>query len=122
MGLLGGACFWGITLLITRLYHPERAVNYALAGTGFFAAMFVWSLRRCSTPALPAFRGLLLITTYMTIGVGSFFLLFVIPAVVFAIVSIIAIAFVSLFQRDTAYSQNKFRQLVEFYRKHRMYQ
>jgi uncharacterized membrane protein YgaE (UPF0421/DUF939 family) len=61
-------------------------------------------------------------TGCMTIGVGGFFLLFVIPAVVFAIVSIIAIALLSLFRKDTAYAQNQFRQLVEFYRKHRMYQ
>ena len=65
---------------------------------------------------------LLLITAYMTIGMGIFSLVFVIPAVVFAIVSIIAIALVSLFRKDTAYARNQFRQLVEFYRKHRMYQ
>jgi hypothetical protein len=120
--LLGSACFWGIALLVARWYQPENAVNAAFAGTLLFVAVFLLSLRRCSTPALPAFRGLLVITAYMTIGVGSFFLLFVIPAVVFAIVSIIAIAFVSLFGKDTAYAQNRFRQLVEFYRKHRMYQ
>jgi hypothetical protein len=120
--LLGSACFWGIALLVARWYQPESAVNAAFAGTLLFVAVFLLSLRRCSTPALPAFRGLLVITAYMTIGVGSFFLLFVIPAVVFAIVSIIAIAFVSLFGKDTAYAQNRFRQLLEFYRKHRMYQ
>ena len=63
-----------------------------------------------------------MITAYMTIGVGGFFLLFVIQAVVFAIVSMIAIALVSLFRKDTAYARNHFRQLIEFYRKHRMYQ
>jgi hypothetical protein len=58
----------------------------------------------------------------MTIGVGSLSLLFVIPAVVFAIVSVMAIALVSLFRKDTAYARKQFRHLVEFYRKHRMYQ
>src|SRR5260370_20822635 len=120
--LLGSACFWGIALLVARRYQPESAVKCALAGTVLFVAVLVLSLRRCSTPELPAFRGLLLITSYMTIGVGSFFLLLVIPAVVFAIVSIIAIALASLFRKDTAYPRNQFRQLVEFYRKHRMYQ
>jgi thiamine transporter ThiT len=120
--LLGIACFWGIALLVARWYQPESAVKAALAGTVLFVAVLLLSLRRCSTPALPAFRGLLLITGYMTIGVGGFFLLFVIPAVVFAIVSIIAIALVSLFRKDTAYARNQFRQLLEFYRKHRMYQ
>lgn len=37
----------------------------------------------------------------MTIGIGSFSLLFVIPAVVFATVAIIAIGLVSLFRNDT---------------------
>lgn len=120
--LVGGACFWGTELLVSRRYQPESASKIALVGAAFFVAVFLLSLRRCSTPALPAFRGLLLITAYMTIGVGSFFLLLVIPAVVFAIVSIIAIAIVSLFRKDTAYAQNRFRQLVEFYRKHRMFQ
>jgi hypothetical protein len=120
--LLGSACFWGIALLVARWYQPESAVKGGLAGTVLFVAVLLLSLRRCSAPALPAIRGLLLITSYMTIGVGSFFLLFVIPAVVFAIVSIIAIALVSLFRKDTAYARNQFRQLLEFYRKHRMYQ
>jgi hypothetical protein len=65
---------------------------------------------------------LLLITGYMTIGMGTFSLLFAIPAVVCAIVVIIAIAVVSLLRNDTTYAQKQFRHLVEFYRKHRMYQ
>jgi len=67
-------------------------------------------------------RGLLLITAYMTIGVGSLFLLLALPAVAFAVVSIIAIAFLSLFRKDATYAANRLRQLLEFYRKHRMYQ
>ena len=120
--LLGSACFGGIALLVARWYQPESAVKAAFVGTVLFVAVLLLSLRRCSTPALPAFRGLLLITAYMTIGVGGFFLLFVIPAVVFAVVSTIAIAFVSLFGKDNGYARHRFRQLVEFYRKHRMYQ
>ena len=120
--LLEIACFWGIVLLLARWCQPESAMKTALAVVMLVVAVLLLSLRRCSTPELPAFRGLLLITSYMTIGVGSFFLLLVIPAVVFSIVSIIAIALASLFRKDTAYPRNQFRQLVEFYRKHRMYQ
>jgi hypothetical protein len=65
---LGSACFWGIALLVARWYQPESAVKAALAGTVLFVAVLLLALRRCSTPALPAFRGLLLITGYMTIG------------------------------------------------------
>jgi hypothetical protein len=94
----------------------------ALLGMGLFVVVLWLSLRRCSAPELPAFRGLLLLTAYMTIGVGTFALLFAIPAVAFAIVAIIAIALVSLLRNDTAYARKQFRHLVEFYRKHRMYQ
>jgi hypothetical protein len=97
-------------------------MNPAIFGLGLFAVVFSVSLRRCSTPALPAFRGLLLITACMTIGMGNFSLLFVIPAVAFAIVAIIFIAFLSLLQNDSANAQKHFRSLLEFYRKHRMYQ
>jgi len=95
--LLGSAFSWGIALLITLCCRPESAVKTAIAGVGLFVVMLWLSLRRCSTPALPAFRGLLLITAYMTIGMGSFSLLFVIPAVVFATIAIIAIGLVISF-------------------------
>jgi len=120
--LLGSAFSFGIAVLIAWCFRPESAVKTAIAGVGLFVVVLWLSLRRCSTAALPAFRGLLLITAYMTIGMGSFSLLFVIPAVVFATVAIIAIGLVSLFRNDTAYAGKQFRHLVEFYRKHRMYQ
>jgi hypothetical protein len=77
---------------------------------------------RCSTPDLPAFRGLLLITAYMTVGMGSFSLFIVIPTVAFATIAIMAIALVSLFRNDTAHASKQFRRLLEFYREHRVYQ
>jgi hypothetical protein len=120
--LLGAACFWGIALLLARWWQPESAVKAALAGMVLFAAVLLLSLRRCSTLALPASRGLLLITRYMTIGIGSLSLLVVIPAVAFAIVSIIAITLLSLFRKDASYARSQFRHLVEFYWKHRIYQ
>ena len=120
--LLAAACSWGIVLFISRCFHPESAVRPAILGVGLFVIMLCLSLWRCSTPALPAFRGLLLITAYMTIGTGNFSLLFVIPAVTFAIVAIISITVVSLFGNDATYARKQFRNLVQFYRRHRMYQ
>ena len=52
-----------------------------MLGMGLFVVVLWLSLRRCSAPELPAFRGLLLLTAYMTIGVGSLALLFAVPAV-----------------------------------------
>jgi hypothetical protein len=120
--LVGGACFWGIARLVARCCQPESPVKTAIAGVVLFVFVLWSSLRRCSTPELPASRGLLLITAYMSIGMGTFSLLLVIPAVAFATVAIIAIALVSLFRNDTPHARKQFRQLVEFYRKHRMYQ
>jgi len=120
--LLGAACSWGIALLIARCCQPESEVKPAILGMGLFVIALCLSLWRCSTPALPAFRGLLLITAYMTIGMGNFSLLFVIPAVTFAIVAIISIALVSVFRNDATVARKQFRNLVEFYRRHRMYQ
>jgi drug/metabolite transporter (DMT)-like permease len=121
IALLGGATSWAMSLLIARHHQPQDSVNAAIIGMGLFLALLWLCLRRCSTPELPGFRGLLLLTAYMTIGSGTFALLFVIPAVGFAIMAIIAIAIVSVF-RDAAYAQNNFRKLLEFYRRHRMYQ
>ena len=120
--LLGIVCSWGITVLVERYYQPESTIKPAIVGIGLYVLVLWLSLRRCSGSQLPALRGLLLLTAYMTIGVGSFALLFAVPAVAFGIVSIIAIALVSLLRNDTAYAQKQFRKLVEFYRRHRMYQ
>jgi hypothetical protein len=115
--LLGVACCWGISLLI----GSESALKTGILGMGFVVVLWS-SLRRCSAPELPAFRGLLLLTAYMTIGMGSLALLFAVPAVAFAIIALIGIALVSLLRNDSAYARKQFRKLVEFYRRHRMYQ
>src|SRR5215467_15168876 len=89
--LLGIAFSWGTARLMARCCRPEIGLNAAIGGLGMFSVVLWWSLRRCSTSALPAFRGLLLITASMTIGMGTFSLLFVIPAVVFAVIATIAV-------------------------------
>jgi hypothetical protein len=119
---LGIACSWGVALIVAQCCQPESTMKTAILGMGLFVVVLWLSLRRCSAPELPAFRGLLLVTAYMTIGVGSFAFFFVIPAVAFAIVAIVAIALVSLFRNDTASARRQFRNLVGFYRRHRMYQ
>lgn len=120
--LLELACYWGMALLLSKWQQPENALKGALLVAMLFGAALWLSLRRCSTPGLSASRGLLLITACMTIGVGNLSLLFVIPAVAFAILSVMAIAFLSLFGKDAAYAPKQFHRLIEFYRRNRMYQ
>src|SRR5438874_7059514 len=69
--------------LLRGVANLKRGEDCNRRGGAIFVVLWL-SLRRCSTPALSAFRGLLLITSYMTIGMGSLSLLFVIPAVAFA--------------------------------------
>lgn len=116
--LLGAVCSWGVVECSKR----ERFAEAAMAGAGLFAVVLWMSLRRCSTTTIPSFRGLLLITSYMTIGMGALTFLVVIPAVVSAMVAVIAIALVSLFRSDPIFAPRQFRQLIDFYRRHRMYQ
>lgn len=120
--LLGITCTWGLMLLTAQYWKPESTFQVVILGLGLFVLLLWLSLRRCSAPELPGFRGLLLLTAYMTIGMGNFSLFFVIPAVGFAVVAIMAIALVSLLRNDIAYAQKRFRKLLEFYRRHRMYQ
>lgn len=105
-----------------QCYPHLGTADAAVAGTGLLVVALSLSLRRCSTPELPSFRGLLLITAYMTIGMGTLSLIVVVSSVVGAILAVIGIALVSLFRNDTVYARRQFRQLVEFYRRHRMYQ
>jgi len=120
--LLGITCSWGFISLTARYFKSETSLQIVVIGMALFVVVLWLSLRRCSTPELSAFRGLLLLTAYMTVGMGSFALLIAVPAVAFAIVAVVAIALVSLFRSDAAYAQRRFRELVAFYRRHRMFQ
>src|ERR1700758_3926650 len=73
--LLGAACSWGVMQCFPRV-GTAAAI---LVGVGSFVVALWLSLRRCSTPELPSFRGLLLVTSYMTIGMGTLSLIVVVP-------------------------------------------
>ena len=60
-------------LLTARYWEPENTFKIAILALALFLVVLWLSLRRCSVPELPAFRGLLLLTSYMTIGMGELF-------------------------------------------------
>jgi hypothetical protein len=120
--LLGALSAWGVAAITVGRYGPETARAAASAGMAIFVTALWSSLRRCSTPALPGVQGLLMMTGYMTIGTGTFSLIIVIPAAMLAVLAIIGIALVSLFRRDVSCAPRRFRRLVAFYSRFRMYQ
>jgi uncharacterized membrane protein YbaN (DUF454 family) len=64
----------------------------------------------------------LLMTAYVSIGIGGFSMLFAIPATMFALLSTICIAAASLFNPDAGFAPRRFQRLVRAYYRHRMYQ
>ena len=61
-----------LMLLTARYWKPENKFKIAILALALFLVVLWLSLRRCSVPELPAFRGLLLLTSYMTMGGGAF--------------------------------------------------
>ena len=89
----------------------------------FLLWLALWlSVRRCSSPELSGFRGLLVITAYMTIGIGGMSMLIAIPAVAVAMLYCIVIAVISLFRPDPSFASREFVWLISKYHHHRMYQ
>jgi len=89
----------------------------------FLVWLALWlSLRRCSSPELSGFRRLLLITAYMTIGIGGMSILIAIPAVIIAMLYCIVIGVISLFRSDLLFAAKELGWLISKYHTHRMYQ
>ena len=65
--LVGSVCFLGVALRVAQWYQPKAPLWLRSGERRLFVAALWLSLRRCSTPALPAFSRMLLITAYMTI-------------------------------------------------------
>ena len=121
--LLCIATFIGVGLLVVDQSDPRDWMLYAMcAAPVLFLAVLWLALRRCSAPDLSGFRGLLFITAYMSIGVGSYSVIVAVPAVMIAILGCLAITMVSMFRGDPAYAPRQFRRLVLAYYRHRMYQ
>ena len=122
-----------IMLVVTvgALYDIEDALValVTLATVLVLGNLAIWfTCRRCSAPDLSGWKGLLLMTAYMSTAMGgihrrsmSLFIVAV-PAAIVAIVISLAITLVSVLRVDPELARRNFRRLVLFYYRHRMYQ
>jgi hypothetical protein len=113
----------GSTLLVFLTVDDPVDGLLAVAFCTVAACALLWiGTRRCSSPQLRGGDGLLLITGYMTIGIGGMSMLVAVPAAVAALLATVALAILGVLKRDANYAPKQFEALVSFARRHRMYQ
>lgn len=113
-------------LVGAKLFYAESSALGSLAEMGLLVVLTNFALwaarRRCSTEGLTGWQGLLLITAYMSIGVGSYSLIVAVPAAIIAMLATIVISVISTLRSDRDFAPHQFRRLIQFYYGHRMYQ
>ena len=102
--------------------NPTNMLIEVVSGIAIANVLFWFARRRCSSPSMSGWRGLVLMTTYMTIGVGSYSVFVAVPAVLIGIVASIAISLASLFSGERDFSPRHYHRLVHFYYRNRMHQ
>ena len=114
------AFFW-IALLLTTV-TPSLLISGALFDTdhfieglttfallvAVFQLLFWFACRRCSSEELGARDGLLYVTAYMTIGVGTMSLFVAVPCTIVAVVYTTVIAILSIADAEPARAQHRF--------------
>ena len=120
--LLGAAAFIIPGVAVLEYVSIETTTLVACISCVLYFGALWFALRRCSSADLSGSRGLLIMTAYMTVGIGGFSMLIAIPAVLIGILACLGVSAVSLFRDDPAFAAKQFRRLVLFYHRHRMYQ
>jgi hypothetical protein len=108
-------------LLFDGNHLAQGLMAFALWVAGFQLAMWL-ARRRCSSESLSVSDGLLYITAYMTVGIGGASMLVAVPCTMFAIVATVGIALISVGDTGPQKAQARFRGLVAWFSKNRMYQ
>jgi len=101
---------------------PVEEVTVFAVSLLIFQALFWYARRRCSTADLSAWEGLTYITAYMTIGISTSSLFVAVPCAAIGVLGMIGIALLTLFDPDPAGAQKRFRSMVAWFSRHRMYQ
>ena len=121
--LLSLATFIGVGLLVVDKSDPRDWMFFVtFASPGLFLVVLWLALKRCSAADFSGFRGMLFITAYMSIGVGSYSVIVAVPATMIAIAGCLLITVASWFGADSTFAPRQFRKLVMVYFRHRMYQ
>jgi hypothetical protein len=126
--------YFGVAIVILNLttifialplINDMDSITMLAAAAAICAALncLIWlGCRRCSTPALSGWHGLLLITRYMTIGIGPFSLVTAVPAAIAALSLAILFAIAGLLLGKPALAPRAFHRLVMLSYRHRMFQ
>ena len=124
IALLAGATVPALLIAhaITGSWRSASSLSMFAGGVAALQALFWLSLRRCSTDELPAWRGLQHITSCMTIGIGSTSLFIAVPTTLLAILGMMGIASLSLLEGEGSRAPERFRAMVVWFGRHRMYQ
>ncbi|HTU67513.1 MAG TPA: hypothetical protein VMF52_16305 [Steroidobacteraceae bacterium] len=108
------------SVLFDTTHMIEGLVSFGVL-LAAFQGLFWYARRRCSAEDLSAWDGLLYITSYMTIGVGTMSLFLAVPCAIVAVLGLVGIAIVSL-GSGASVPQRWFRSMVIWFGRHRMYQ
>jgi hypothetical protein len=111
-----------ISVALFDATHFVQGVTAFGAMLAAFQGLLWYAQRRCSSPDLSAWDGLLYITSYMTIGVGTMSLFIAVLCAIVALLGLIGIAALSIGDGDAARAQTRFRSMVIWFAQHRMYQ
>jgi hypothetical protein len=113
----------GLTLLVFLTVDDPAIGLGAMAICTIAACASLWAAaRRCSSPQLSGGDGLLLITGYMTIGIGGMSVVVAVPAAMAALLGTVAFAILGALRGDATFAPRQLAALVAFARRHRMYQ
>ena len=120
--LVGTIPFFWLSGLWYDTAHFEQGLLSCLAMIVLFQALFWFARRRCDADDLSAWNGLLLITAYMSIGLGGLYALVAICVVALAAPLMIFIALASLVRGGKVEAAQRFRRMVAWFGRNRMYQ
>ena len=120
--LLYVASFLCGLLLASDLESPYESLAVAVLTFSVFHFSFLFARRRCDAPDLSCWNALLLIAGYATIGITGASMFLAVLAVIGSVLSAIALSFASLLFGGRAFAVQRFRSVVIFASRHRMYQ
>lgn len=120
--LLSAIPFFAVVIARFSGRNAVGVLIEALLAVTLLHVLIWWASRRCSAPDLSYWDALKLIAAYMTIGINGSSLILAALCVVAAILASIGITLQGALNGDAEFTQRKFRDVVIFFSKRRIYQ